>query len=1307
MRRHFLLLLIGIVLSTGWTYADNGLTVADINEGGISMSYRPLATGIDTVTTDDKSFVIYEYRDHALGEAPGHPMIPVTSILFATPQGAEPSVDFSVSGTENRANVDLAPVPVFESDESGIDNEVYREDPYAYALSGFMPERSWRLEKTRDFSGLSIWQLTLYPLRYDAHAKTATLLNGADIRISYNAYAAKMSDIRRLPESIVNRAIFTDTEPGARKAAQDALPNPFGSGNWYRIILNETGMYSMSGADLKKAGFPVDITKSNAVRMYYGGGRMLDPDDDTGIDRFREIAIEVNDGGDGMFNTNDTIVFYGTALNRFVLTNVTRPPVYHNHLYDEENVYWITISNDGTPKRIQSDNATPSSSQESKKTFRERIHIETESHPYFEESGDHWYWDDIARATKSYAFNATDIANSDSSLIRITYMNLHHDTQKSQHSMNTWINDEGPFNNFFSQTILNYTVKIHPEAPLKDKNNIVSLSRTNGLEDNSARLDWMEIEYERSLRKSSPVLEFFVLGTGMPQQWSISYVSSSEERIFDTTDPYNVMELSGADFDTTRKTLSFSRMIAENNYHRFTVTNHSAYKSPLAISRKQQTGLALRNTNHDATHIIITHPLFKSEADRLAAWRSNDSQKDPLTSLVVNVEDIYDEFSWGVFDPQAIRNYLEYAWQNYTSELKYCCLFGDTIWKYRDLTESQKNQLMVPTYYYYDSQGLTPADDYFTWFMADRIPEISIGRLCVNDIETARIIVDKIIDYEKTTDEGLWQNRILLISDDEKNNSVVSETEFTRDSEILANGDSTGTIFIPENMEVTKLYEIEYPFKNNKKPDVTEDLMKYVNNGYLMMNFLGHGNNELIAHEHILVGSRDIERFNNGLRQPLFFVGSCSVGHYDLMDTITLAEQLHQRKDGGCIAVVAGARNTYHESNFTFTKSFYRHMFFENGNNPEFRIGRAVQSAKQTVNRFNSIRYELFGDPATRLKVAHNTFNIAQVDSVYRLQKLDLSGNVSNGEGAIPFDGKLYIKAQGPQQNKEYVTLKQDTIQYTLPGKTFYQGILDISGDSFDASLVVPKDISSDGEKPIVYLFAQGDGPEARGALTGFSIGGLYKDAPADGTGPELNVYFDGVKYEEGNYIRRQPVMTVRANDPSGINTYGNRGHNITLMIDDAELVILTDSFMYENSYTAGSLEYQFPYLTPGEHTFEIGVYDSYNNLAQKRITTSVIGSESGDVSIEKLLNYPNPMGTDGTTFTFILNDDARKAEIKVYTQAGRLVDKFTFNAAFGYNTAFWKPDLTLANGVYFYKLKVWSLNGREATKIEKLVVMR
>ncbi len=172
---------------------------------------------------------------------------------------------------------------------------------------------------------------------------------------------------------------------------------------------------------------------------------------------------------------------------------------------------------------------------------------------------------------------------------------------------------------------------------------------------------------------------------------------------------------------------------------------------------------------------------------------------------------------------------------------------------------------------------------------------------------------------------------------------------------------------------------------------------------------------------------------------------------------------------------------------------------------------------------------------------------------------------------------------------------------------------------------------------------------EAAGVLDNLVIGGLYKEAPEDRNGPEIRLAFDGKSFDEGDYISRQPTLKATISDQSGINVFGNRGHNIILLIDKTEAVILTDRFRTINGFTTGVLEYDIPSLAPKEHTFELSVHDSYNNATKISVQAFVVGSETGDISINKLLNYPNPMDKEGTTFTFNLTDDARYGGIKIY----------------------------------------------------------
>ena len=254
---------------------------------------------------------------------------------------------------------------------------------------------------------------------------------------------------------------------------------------------------------------------------------------------------------------------------------------------------------------------------------------------------------------------------------------------------------------------------------------------------------------------------------------------------------------------------------------------------------------------------------------------------------------------------------------------------------------------------------------------------------------------------------------------------------------------------------------------------------------------------------------------------------------------------------------------------------------------------------------------------------------------------------------------------------------------------------------------MIPKDLTPVTNDSRVFLFAAGEGKEASGIIDNLPVGGVDPAAPNDIAGPEIKLSFDGKSFESGDYIKRQPTLTATLTDPSGINIYGNRGHNVTVTLDRTDVTVLTDKVACIGNYSNGVFAHTFPILTPGEHTLDVSAYDSYNNVTKKEVTLNVVGSETGDVAIQNLLNYPNPMRSRGTTFTFSLTDDAGSANIKIYSLSGRLVDTIRLSAGYGFNQVPWKPPFELANGVYFYKLTVRSLNGRKASKIEKLAVMR
>ena len=1277
------------------------VTVTSSTTDGLSLAYRPGKADIDIVDIDGKQYTRISCDVHAPTGPSGSPSLPSRRIYFIAPGTTTPSIDISDLNSHVLSDVLIIPYPAMETDTEGFRREVYFEDSSHYALSGFRPRSHVALGERVDLGGASVWELVFSPVMFDAYGRKAALVDSLDIHISFSGSPAPSMLTTPLPSYAVNSETFKTT---VAKRATSAYDNPFGSGDWYKITFQNNGMYSVSASALENAGFPIGIVKTDDIRIYYSGGWMIDADEFSfnGGD-FREIAIDINDSdGDGIFDSGDSIIFFGESLSRFYTKENRTRLYYQNHAFTEKNVVWLTVSDDGEPLRFQPTGEIPDPGESSITSFLYNKHVENDYQLELITGGLEWYWEAIYNKNRQFTISTPGAVEGSSSTFRVGLLNQNN---KRYHEVYLYINDQKPQLYGFSET-KGFITHQYDGNLISGNNDFFIVRKYNpGESDVSVRLDYVEVEYERKLAFDENHMAFFYQGDGSSQKFVLSDVHRSSVTVYDTTDPYRVAYFDGVVYDNNDNTLTFQKHLSPDTPTRLLVIDPAGYRQVSSVTKKASTNA--RSIPNGANYIVITKNIFLDNAQNLADWRSRDSDLEPLTPMVVNFDDIVDEYNWGIYDPLAIRSYLKTVHDSGgDSRNYYCCIIGDTTYKYKNLTEEQAEMNFVPSYSLYDDYTFMEltTDDYFCWFDSNRLPAFSMGRLCATDKESARILVDKAIDYEKNPVQGIWHNRIMLIADDElTENGVGTETDHTVNSERL---DDPRTI--PSNIARSKIYLIEYQLENLEKPDATDAIIEGINEGYLLMNFVGHGNDDLLAHEHVIVGTRDIERFTNGGMLPLFTVFSCSVGKFTQLDNVSLAEILHLHEGGGTIGVIAGTNLTYSHSNSELNECYYKNLF-DRDINPEYRIGHALRMSKIDLSGGSNPRfYMLFGDPATRLKVPRYGFSVATLDSLYRLQHLDLSGSITGDDGHKSYDGTLYISARGPQIHKTY-TLANNTrsIDYTQPGRLFFKGEQHITGDTFNAELIVPKDLPSGGNEASINLFADGQEFEASGDINGFAIGGLYVDAPDDLNGPDIQLSFDGKRFDNGDYLSRQPSMTASIFDQSGVNIYGDRGHNITLLVDSEEMIVLTDRYTAVNGYTTGTVEYLLPILSPGDHTFEMNVYDSYNNASKLSVTANVVGSDTGDITIMNLLNYPNPMTDDGTAFTFSLTDDVRSAEIKIFSQAGRLVDSFAFSAGYGFNRVSWKPPFSIANGVYFYKLSVRSVNGRKASKIEKLVVMK
>ncbi len=329
-----------------------------------------------------------------------------------------------------------------------------------------------------------------------------------------------------------------------------------------------------------------------------------------------------------------------------------------------------------------------------------------------------------------------------------------------------------------------------------------------------------------------------------------------------------------------------------------------------------------------------------------------------------------------------------------------------------------------------------------------------------------------------------------------------------------------------------------------------------------------------------------------------------------------------------------------------------------------------------------------------------------------------ITGHVEKNNTAWQdFSGKILVRVLDSPKTKEYLTIEQgDRIVYEEPGNNIFRGKATIQDGKFYVQFIVPKDISYDGTRGRVSVYFWNDEYEGAGLRGNLIVGGTATDL-VDHVGPQMTLHFGDPGFAPGDYITTSPVLHVDVTDSvSGINTAGDIGHQIMMILDDDnnDIKDITDFFEYnEGSYVSGTAKYPIINLPEGPHTIKVKAWDNSNNSSS--IESNFVAVADDELRIRDVLNYPNPM-TENTQFTFELSQDAN-VEIKIYSVAGRLLRKFEpIQGEIGFNIFPERWDGTdqdgdkLANGVYLYKIKAGSqANGKsvKAEKIGKLIIAR
>ncbi|HEX2608832.1 MAG TPA: T9SS type A sorting domain-containing protein, partial [Flavisolibacter sp.] len=193
------------------------------------------------------------------------------------------------------------------------------------------------------------------------------------------------------------------------------------------------------------------------------------------------------------------------------------------------------------------------------------------------------------------------------------------------------------------------------------------------------------------------------------------------------------------------------------------------------------------------------------------------------------------------------------------------------------------------------------------------------------------------------------------------------------------------------------------------------------------------------------------------------------------------------------------------------------------------------------------------------------------------------------------------------------------------------------------------------------------------------------------------------------------PILLLELFDSSGINT-GSSGidHDIVATLDNQNNPFFLLNNFYESNtddYQKGTVRFQLPPLEPGPHSLKIKVWDVMNNSSEYVLEFTVVNTD--ELRLAHVLNYPNPF-TTSTSFWFEHNMPGTdlSAKVEVFTVSGKLIKTVTQTINTTGNRS---SELTwdgrdetgrkIGRGVYLYRLRVRSFNGKTADKWERLVI--
>jgi hypothetical protein len=1071
-----------------------------------SPGTRQLSRGVEVVAEDEYGITLELYTDtffsqslyvsgmeyerlktddyvHGYTGEVGKPELPLKGILVDIPEGQIGELSILSATVETHSGYQIFPVPansVDDQDGSTAVAERFVIDEAAYQQDAFYPQTAAALDDVFVLRDQKKQQLVFYPFSFNPVTGELKHFKRITVRIDYvDDLLAKAQDHGVSPwkapvpspasddlseqlASMGTYAMAFGASPLIVNPISPALtslgvimgavwsPPADGASDAYKIMVAQQGIYRLDATFFTDNGInPTDIDL-NTVRLYHMG---------------QELAILVNDTGtSGSFDANDYIEFYA------------QPVADAYKKYSAQNTYWlVTAGGIGAPKRMVEINGSPAAGP-LPTAHSATVHFEDDESYVGLAPGaddrDRWFFDDFVLGTDftgglepvqvPFALSLPGVVGSGNLSISLWG---YFDTD---HQLEVWVNDVSQ-GTFSWSGIAFYQVNL--TGLNLTENTTVKLACNNA--EDGLIVDFLEATYPQGFSAVNNRLKF---SHDSGYRYIIDDFNTAAIRVFDVSEPTDVAKVTNIQISETAPFSVEFEPPPTGGTDSYLVISADSYKIPEAIVEDVPSDLS--DTENSADYILITH--------KDIGWDGTGAQHSWLTDLValrqaqglgvkvVDVSDIYDEFSYGIPTPKAIRDFLFYAYSSWQPPgPRYVLLVGDSTYDYKD-NYNRGTLNYVPAYTVFtDYMGETVTDEYYVTISGDdAVADMYIGRLPANSAAEAAAMAEKIIAYETGFNTGSWEKNVVLVADDPTESY---ETVFEATNEQAA-------ALLPAKMVAKKAYLADYLLS----ADLSTDVTNWINDGALIVNYSGHASLQQWASEAVFVNS-DVSSLTNTDRYPFVISMSCLTGYFGYLDASlgadpSLAEALLLPANKGAVAALMPTAMTTTAGQQILNNALFEAFFTDDIR----QLGPAIASAKQSLLANGDAYFEqisqtflLFGDPALTLKIPLPRMPSGVKAYRHADGKVRISWNAALDSNGNPVAGYNIYRASSPagpysRVNTELVT-----------GTEFIdtQGAVGIEeGGEAGGSYYAVSSVDSDGAESAQSL---GVSPAAIGSATG------------------------------------------------------------------------------------------------------------------------------------------------------------------------------------------------------------------------------